>query len=91
MATKKSKKAKAKKAPEKKVVAKGRPSNRAPVDGVIRVLVAKNPKRSTSAAGKRFDIYRPNMTVAEFLKAGGWRADVAWDLKQGFIEVVNPS
>lgn len=48
----------------------------------------KNPKRPTSAAGKRFDLYKPGMTVAEFLKAGGWRADINWDLKQRFIEVV---
>ncbi len=91
--SKKGKKAKAaKKVPEKKAqVAKGRPSNRAPLDGVIRVCVAKNPKRPGSAAHARFDLYKKDMTVAEFLAAGGWRADVRWDTKQGFIEVEKPS
>lgn len=83
---KKAEKVQAKKV-EKKI---GRPSHRAPADGVIRVLTAKNPKRSTSAAGKRFDLYRPGMTVQKFLDAGGLRADISWDLKQGFIEVQKP-
>ncbi len=61
------------------------------MDGVIKVLAEKNPKRPTSAAGKRFDLYEPGMTVAEFLKAGGWRADIRWDAKQKFIEVGKPS
>ncbi len=95
MATNKSKakkaKVPAKKVPEKKAqVAKGRPSKFADGD-VIRVCVAKNPKRPTSAAGQRFELYKPGMTVAEFLAAGGWRADLHWDLKQGFIEVGKPS
>ena len=87
----KAKKASSKKAPAKKAKATGRPSRKAPLDGVIKVLVAKNPKRPTSAAGQRFDLYKPGMTVGEFLKAGGWRADINWDTKQGFIEVVKPS
>ena len=94
--SKKSKKARSKKAvltvktekvPEKKV--SGRKSENAPLDGVIKVL-RTNPKRPGSAAGKRFDLYKKDMTVAEFLKAGGWRADISWDLKQGFIEVAKP-
>lgn len=90
--SKKAKKAKAKKAEkvqEKK--AAGRPSSRAPLDGVIKVVRAKNPKRPGSAAHARFDLYKPGMTVDEFLAAGGWRADISWDLRQGFIEVVKPS
>ena len=58
---------------------------------MINVLVTKNPKRPTSAAGQRFDLYKPGMTVAEFLKAGEWRADIRWDAKQKFIEVGKPS
>lgn len=58
---------------------------------MIKVLVAKNPKRPTSAAGKRFDLYKLGMTVAQFLAAGGWRADIWWDAKQGFIEVGKPA
>ena len=90
----KAKKAKkAGKAPEKKYVARpmGRPSASAPLDGVIKVLTAKNPKRATSAAGQRFDLYKPGMTVEKFLAAGGLRADISWDLKMGFIEVQKPA
>ena len=83
---KKAKKDQAKKV-EKKI---GRPSAKAPGDGVIKVLSAKNPKRATSAAGKRFDLYKPGMTVDKFLEAGGLRADISWDLKQGFIEIQKP-
>ena len=93
MSTKKAKKAKAKKAQAKKapeVKAAGRPSQLKD-NAVIRVLKAKNPKRSGSAAHARFDLYKKDMTVAEFLAAGGWRADISWDLRQGFIEVVKPS
>lgn len=86
------KKAKKVKVQAKKVEKKiGRPSAKAPGDGVIKVLTAKNPKRSTSAAGKRFDLYKPGMTVDKFLAAGGLRADISWDLKQGFIEIQKPA
>ena len=85
--TEKAKKVQAKKV-EKKI---GRPSAKAPGDGVIKVLSSENPKRSTSAAGKRFDLYKPGMTVDKFLAAGGLRADISWDLKQGFIEVQKPA
>lgn len=93
MSTKKSKKAKKAKAAKKVEPKKatGRKSEKAPLDAVIRVLVAKNPKHPTSAAGKRFDLYKKDMTVAQFLKAGGWRADLRWDLRQGFIEVGKPA
>ena len=69
----------------------GRPSTKAPGNGVIKVLSAKNPKRVGSAACARFDLYKPNMTVAQFLKAGGIRPDLLWDEKQGFIQIENPS
>ena len=52
------------------------------------MLVKKNPKHPNSAAGKRFDLYKPGMTVGGFLAAGGWRADIRWDVKQGFVELV---
>ena len=87
--SKKANKVQAKKTSEQK--ATGRKSEKAPLDGVIKVLVAKNPKRPGCAAAKRFDLYKKDMTVAEFLKADGWRADINWDLKQGFIEIQKPS
>ena len=71
-------------------MAHGRPSQFADGDK-IKVLVKKNPKRPGGAAHALFDLYKPGMTVAEFLKAGGWRADIRWDTKQKFIEVGKPS
>ena len=95
---KKAKKAKAGKAKKaEKVQAKkvakpgGRPSGKFPLDAVIKVIVEKNPKRPGSAAHARFDLYKPGMTVAQFLLSGGWRADLVWDAKQGFIEVQKPA
>ena len=87
---KKAKKAKAKKAEKVQVKkATGRPSQLKD-NAVIRVLKAKNPKRPGSAAHARFDLYKKDMTVGEFLAAGGWRADLRWDLRQGFIELADP-
>lgn len=54
-------------------------------DSKIKVLVKENPKRA--AAAERFNLYKNGMTVGEYVAAGGKRADVNWDVKQGFIEV----
>lgn len=51
----------------------------------IKVLSADNPKRGTAA--ERFALYKNGMTVDEYIAAGGKRADVNWDVGQGFIEV----
>lgn len=72
----------AKKSAEKK----GRPT-RFTTDSVITVVAKENPKRANSAAGKRFALYKSGMTVQQFLDKGGWRADINWDVKQGFIKV----
>jgi hypothetical protein len=68
---------------------------KAPTEGVITLLVDKNPKVAGSASAKRFACYRNGMTVAEYGKAilaGGWpKAKIAsglrWDLAHGFISV----
>jgi hypothetical protein len=79
----------AKKAPAKKAAAESAGTRgRAPnIDGSakIKVLVKENPKRA--AAAERFALYKNGMTVDEYLVAGGKRADVNWDVAQGFIEV----
>jgi hypothetical protein len=54
----------------------------------IKLLVKENPKRPGTASHKRFQLYRPGQTVAEFLAAGGTRADLRWDQKHKFIELV---
>lgn len=56
-------------------------------DATIQVLVKDNPKKAGSASAKRFAIYKSGMTVAEFLKAGGTRADLAWDAKHEFVKI----
>jgi hypothetical protein len=38
-------------------------------DWIITVLVDKNPKRIVTFAHKRFELYRPKMTVAEPLRS----------------------
>jgi hypothetical protein len=49
--------------------------------------VENNPKRAGSAANERFARYKAGMTVAEAIEAGVTRADINWDVKQGFIIV----
>ena len=51
----------------------------------IKLLVKENPKRA--AAAERFALYTNGMTVDEYIAAGGKRADVNWDVSQGFIEI----
>lgn len=51
---------------------------------VVTVLVA-NPKKPTSKAYARFNLYRTGATVADYLKAGGKIGDLAYDLKHKFI------
>lgn len=80
----------ASKAPSKKAAAAPavEKSGRAPKhagNAVITVISETNPKRADAA--KRFDLYTPGITVDEYIAAGGKRADVVWDVKQGFISV----
>ena len=51
----------------------------------ITLLVAENPKRGKSKA--RYDLYRSGMTTHEFVLAGGYAADIPWDVKHGFIKL----
>jgi hypothetical protein len=54
----------------------------------ISVLVAANPKRPGSSSAERFALYNVHNTVDAFLKAGGKRIDLDWDVKHGFISIV---
>lgn len=51
----------------------------------ITLLVTENPKRGKST--HRYAIYQTGMTVDAYLAAGGRRANIAWDLKRGFIKL----
>lgn len=51
--------------------------------------VAANPKKPSSAAFQRYALYTVGQSIAEFIKAGGTKADVQYDLGKGFIKVVS--
>ena len=44
-----------------------------------------NPKRGKSEA--RFALYKEGMTVQEYIEAGGYAADIKWDLDRDFIRI----
>lgn len=60
-------------------------------DHLIKMLVASNPKKTSSAAYQRFEKYVDNMTVSQALTAGLTREDLAWDVKHGFISICDPA
>lgn len=46
-----------------------------------------NPKQLNSASYKRFALYRPGMTVSDYVSLGGRYDDIKYDLLHGFIKV----
>ena len=54
---------------------------------VITLLVKGNPKREGSKAHGRYAHYKDGMTITAFVKAGGQRVDIKWDLDHGHIAV----
>lgn len=54
-------------------------------DRKIIFVQKENPKRGSAA--ERFALYQKGMTISEYVKKGGKKADVSWDAKQGFIKV----
>ncbi len=83
--------AKAKREAEKKpAAAKSGARGPAPLyadDGKIKVLAAENPKRAGTASHARFELYSGVKTVADYVAAGGRRADLDWDVQHKFVEV----
>jgi hypothetical protein len=64
-----------------------------PDNFVIKLRVKGNPHRDNSTSlstAERFDLYKPGMTVAQYLKAGGLRADLTLDRKANRIYVTAP-
>lgn len=51
----------------------------------ITLLVSANPKRGKSAP--RFALYTTCLTTHEYIAAGGYSADLAWDTKREFIKL----
>lgn len=60
---------------------------RTQADPRVIMTVKDNPKAPGSKAHARYALYRVGMTVDEFLKAGGRKPDINYDLKHGFITV----
>lgn len=56
-------------------------------DGVITVLVDKNPQREGSAGAGYFDKYKNGMTVKEALAAGVTRSHMNWAVDHSWIKV----
>lgn len=54
---------------------------------VVSSVVEENPKKQGSAAHDRFALYRKDMTVGEYIAAGGIRADLVWDVEHKFITI----
>ena len=53
----------------------------------IKILVKDNPKRPSSASFQRFELYKTCKTTDEFIAAGGYAADLRYDVEHEFIEL----
>ena len=58
---------------------------------VIATVVTENPKRKGSKSFARYALYQPGMTVLEFIKAGGTRGDINWDVMHKHITLAPSS
>lgn len=50
-------------------------------------IVKTNPRKENTWGWKSFNVVKDGMTVAEYLKAGGRRNDLAWDVDHKFLEL----
>ena len=75
----------------KKLDKRGGRAPKYPDHYVINLLKKENPKRPGTKCYEHFKLYRDGMTVADYLKVGGTRGDVNWDVAHGFIKVVAPA
>ena len=55
----------------------------------IKKLVEGNPRRQDSGGWHSWNKIKEDMTIAEYLKAGGRIVDLMWDLHKKFIEFCN--
>jgi hypothetical protein len=53
----------------------------------IWVLVDENPKKKNTKAHDRFELYKDGIMVTTFLRNGGKRVDIDWDVTRGFIAI----
>jgi hypothetical protein len=71
---------------EKPVTARGATMDE---DPHVISFVKPNPKKPSSAAHGRYALYVVGMSIAEFIRAGGTKADVLYDMSKGFIVAVD--
>lgn len=75
------------KPPFKEEKAERKPTSKGAEDDRKLIYVAPNPKKAGTSTYERYDAaYKVGRTVAEALKHTT-RADIAWDLKRGFIKL----
>ena len=53
----------------------------------ITKLVKDNPRRKGTHGFKSFSLIKSGMTYEDYLKAGGRRNDLAWDIAHKFVKV----
>lgn len=58
-----------------------------PAEAKITMLAEKNPKRPSSKAYQRFELYAKAKTVKDFIAAGGTYGDLRFDSEKGFIKI----
>jgi len=63
------------------------------VNGVLvstdcKIKMKDNPKRVGSKAYLRYEQYSGSKTIGEYLDKGGLPADLKWDQKKEFIELI---
>jgi hypothetical protein len=73
--------------PQPRVVASGDSERDAFLGSDVTEWRQANPKRSGSDSHARYEGYKGAKTVQEALELGATRADIAWDLKKGFVVV----
>jgi hypothetical protein len=56
-------------------------------NSVIVVLVASNPRREGTWGFKSFNLYKPGMTIKEYMEAGGRSNDLRWDIDHNYIAI----
>ena len=62
----------------------------APDDMRVIVKVEPNPKKQGSKSFDRYALYQVGMTVSDFIRAGGSKGDVQWDVGRSYIELAPP-
>lgn len=60
---------------------------------IIRIFTPNNPRKQGTHGYRSFQVLLEGgeMTIAEYLRRGGRRNDLAWDVQHGWAELVGES